>query len=86
MGRASRSKRERREDRSKSAAKSDAVTVTDMVHVETAVEKVPAGPDAGWGGPRAGAGRPRIYPTAAARQAAYRARKHHSEDPSTPLT
>jgi hypothetical protein len=85
MGRASRTKRKRRENRSKVASQSDAVFVTDMVDVNTAVERAPGGPDVGWGGPRAGAGRPRIYPTAAARQAAYRARKHHSEDSSNSL-
>jgi hypothetical protein len=83
MGRASRTKRKRREDRSRVAAQSDAVLVTDMVQEDTAVENVPAGPDVGWGGVRAGAGRPRLYPTAAARQAAYRARRHHLEKPST---
>jgi hypothetical protein len=85
MGRASRTKRERREDRSRVASQSDAVFVTDTDPVTTAVEKVPAGSDVGWGGPRTGAGRPRIYASAAARQAAYRARKDHSEDPSTSL-
>jgi hypothetical protein len=85
MGRASRTKRERRGDRSKVASRSDAVSVPDMVPVSAAVDKAPAGPDVGWGGPRSGAGRPRIYASAAARQAAYRARKHHSEDPSTSL-
>ena len=63
----------------------DAVFVTDTDPVPTAVEKVPVRSDVGWGGPRTGAGRPRIYALAAARQAAYRARKHHSEDPSTSL-
>jgi hypothetical protein len=85
MGRASRTKRERRENRSKVAAKWEAVVVTVTVPLNTAVENVPSDRDVGWGGRRAGAGRPRIYPTAAARQAAYRTRKHQSEDLSTSL-
>ncbi len=75
MGRASRTKRERREARSRVAAKSDAISVTSEVHVETAVENVRTEPDVGWGGRRIGAWRPRLYETGAKRQSAYRARK-----------
>jgi hypothetical protein len=73
------------EDRSKVAAKSEVVFVAVTVPVNTAVENVPGDRDVGWGGRRAGAGRPRIYLTAAARQAAYRTRKHRSEDLTTSL-
>lgn len=80
VGRASRKKRERRMARSR-------LEPSAVGHLDPVLDAGEPDGKGGteelrrrWGGPRIGAGRPRLYVTAAERQAAYRARKRAVTD------
>jgi len=75
MGKASRRKRERRTARSSAEPVRHELEFQVPSDAGSGIESGPSDVDRRWGGRRVGAGRPRVYATAAERQVAYRARR-----------